>query len=56
VSAPSIGIPRLSILDKTRVIGQVEAGVLQNQVAALFVVNPGTISKLKAKFRETSDL
>ena len=28
----------------------------QNQVAALFGVSPGTISKLKAKFCETGDL
>ena len=48
-------MPRLSNLEKARAIGQVEAGVPQNQVAALFGVSPGTISKLKAKFRETGD-
>ena len=56
VSAPSISMPRLSNLEKARAIGQVEAGVPQNQVAALFGVSPGTISKLKAKFRETGDV
>ena len=40
-------MPRLSNLDKAHVIGQVEVGVLQNQVAALFEVSPGSISKLK---------
>ena len=49
-------MPRLSNLEKARAIGQVEAGVPQNQVAALFGVSPGTISKLKAKFRETGDV
>ena len=56
VSAPSISMPRLSNLEKARAIGQVEAGVPQNQVAALFGVSPGTISKLKAKFCETGDI
>ena len=56
VSAPSINMPRLSNLEKARAIGQVEAGVPQNQVAALFGVSPGTISKLKAKFRDTGDV
>ena len=58
VSAPSISMPRLSNLEKARAIGQVEAGVPQNQVAALFGVSPGrpTISKLKEKFRETGDV
>jgi len=45
---------RLSILDKA--IGKVEAGVLQNQVAALFGVSPGAIFKLKEKFCETADV
>ena len=49
-------MPSLSNLEKARAIGQVEAGVPQNQVAALFGVSPGTISKLKAKFRETGDV
>ena len=56
VSAPSISMPRLSNLGKAPAIGQVEAGVPQNQVAALFGVSPGTISKLKAKFCETGDV
>jgi len=47
-------MPHLSILDKACAIGQVEAGVLQNQVAALCGMSPGTISKLKAKFCETA--
>ena len=33
-------MPRLSNLEKARAIGQVEAGVPQNQVAALFGVSP----------------
>jgi len=49
-------MPRLSNLDKACAIGQVEAGVLQYQVATLFGVSPGSISKLKAKFHETGDV
>ena len=49
-------MPRLSYLDKALAIGKVEAGVPENQVAALFGVSPGTISKLKAKFCQTGDV
>ena len=37
-------------------IGQLQAGVPQNQVAALFGVSPSTISKLKAKSHITGDV
>ena len=37
-------------------IGQLQAGVPQNQVAALFGVSPSTLSKLKAKFHITGDV
>lgn len=47
---------RLTDLDKSRAIGQLEAGILQNQVAANFGVSPSMISKLKAKFRDTGDV
>ncbi len=47
---------RLSDLDKARAIGQLEAGLSQNQVAATFGVSHSMISKLKAKFRQTGDV
>ena len=37
-------------------IGQLQAGVPQNQVAALFGVSPSTLFKLKAKFHITGDV
>ena len=37
-------------------IGQLQAGVPQNQVAALFGVSPSTLSKLKAKFHIMGDV
>ncbi|KAM3870151.1 RNA helicase Mov10l1-like [Diretmus argenteus] len=43
-------------LDKARAIGQLEAGVPVRRVAALFGVSPGTISKLRTKFRETGEV
>ena len=43
----------LTDLDRVLAIGQLQAGVLQNQVAALFGVSPSTISRLKAKFHIT---
>ena len=49
-------MPRLSNVEKARAIGQIEAGVPQKDVAALFGVSPGTISKWKAKFQETGDV
>ena len=36
--------------------GQLQAGVPQNQVAALFGVSPSTLSKLKAKFHIKGDV
>ncbi|CAH1256352.1 BCAN [Branchiostoma lanceolatum] len=52
----NIAMPRLSYVDKLRAVGQVEAGTRQRDVAALFGVRPGTISKLVAKFRATGDV
>ncbi|CAH1266742.1 Hypp3553 [Branchiostoma lanceolatum] len=49
-------MPRLSYVDKLRAVGQFEAGTRQRDVAALFGVRPGTISKLVAKFRATCDV
>ena len=49
-------MPRLSLQDKARAIGQLEAGVPGYRVAAAFGVSSGTISKLKTKFRETGDV
>lgn len=49
-------MPRLSLQDKARAIGQLEAGVPGYRVAAAFGVSPATISKLKTKFRETGDV
>uniref|UniRef100_A0A4W6C8R9 Transposase Tc1-like domain-containing protein n=1 Tax=Lates calcarifer TaxID=8187 RepID=A0A4W6C8R9_LATCA len=49
-------MPRLTDVDRARVIGQLQAGVLKNQVAALFGVSLSTISKLKAKFHITGDV
>ena len=46
-------MPRLSLQDRARAIGQLEAGVPAFRVAASFGVSPGAISKLRAKFRET---
>src|SRR4029434_1954057 len=49
-------MPRLSLHDKACAIGQLEAGVPVRRVAALFCVSPGTISKLRNTFRETSEV
>ena len=49
-------MPRLTDLDRARAIGQLQAGVPQNQVAALFGVSPSTISKVKAKFHIMGDV
>ena len=49
-------MPRLSVLDRARAIGQLETGVPAFRVAASFGVSPGTISKLRAKFRETGEV
>ena len=44
-------MPRLA-----RAIGQLKAGVPAFRAAASFGVSPGTISKLRAKFNETSEV
>ena len=49
-------MPRLSLQDRARAIGQLEAGVPAFRVAASFGVSPGAISKLRAKFRETGEV
>uniref|UniRef100_A0A8C5BFR5 Insertion element IS150 protein InsJ-like helix-turn-helix domain-containing protein n=1 Tax=Gadus morhua TaxID=8049 RepID=A0A8C5BFR5_GADMO len=49
-------MPRLTDLDRALAIGQLQAGVPQNQVAALFGLSPSTLSKLKAKFHITGDV
>jgi len=51
-----VNMPRLSLQDKARAIGQLEAGVPVRRVAALCGVSPGNISKLKTKFRETGEV
>ena len=56
VSAQRIGMPRLTDLDRARVIGQLQASLLQIQVAALFGVSSGNISKGKAKFHIAGDV
>ncbi|KAJ8268067.1 hypothetical protein COCON_G00132390 [Conger conger] len=56
VSAPRIGMPCLSDLNKARAIGKFQARVPQKQAAASFGVSPSTISKLKAKFHEMGDV
>ena len=48
-------MPRLS-LDKARVIGQIQARVHQKDVALLFGVSSGCISKLKSKYRMAGDV
>ena len=49
-------MPRLTDLDRALAIGQLQAGVPQNQVAALFGVSPSNLFKLKAKFHITGDV
>ena len=49
-------MPRLYLLDKARVIGQIEAGIHQNVVAQNFCISQSTISRLRQKFRETGDV
>ena len=34
-------MPRLSLVDKARAIGRIQAGVLEKDVALLFGVSPG---------------
>jgi len=45
-------MPRLSNTENAVAIGQLKAGVPQNQIAARLGVSPSTISKWKAKFGE----
>ncbi|KAJ4944571.1 hypothetical protein JOQ06_013114, partial [Pogonophryne albipinna] len=49
-------MPRLSLQDKARAIGQLEAGIPVRRVAALCGVSPGNISKLRTKFCETGEV
>uniref|UniRef100_A0A8C4GFR7 Transposase Tc1-like domain-containing protein n=1 Tax=Dicentrarchus labrax TaxID=13489 RepID=A0A8C4GFR7_DICLA len=49
-------MPRLTDLDRALAIGQLQAGVPQNQVAVLFGVSPRAISKLRAQFHITLDV
>ena len=49
-------MPCLSLQDKDCAIGQLEAGVPVRREAALFGVSPGTIFKLRTKFRETGEV
>ncbi len=47
---------RVSGVEKARAIGQIEAGISQNQVAANFGVRPSAVSKWKTKYRATDDV
>ena len=47
---------RVSDADKAHAIGQIEAGIPQNQVAANFGVTPSAVSKWKTKFPATGDV
>ena len=49
-------MPRVSNVQKARAIGQIEAGMLQKDVAERLGVSPGTITKWKQKFRATGDV
>ena len=49
-------MPRLSNVDRARVIGQLEAGVRQSLVAARFGVSRKTIGKLKQRYRDTNEV
>ena len=49
-------MPRLSSLERGRAIGQLQAGVHQNVVAARFGVNQSTISSLRRRYAATSDV
>ena len=49
-------MPRLSLLDKARAIGQLEAGIHQNVVAQNYGISQSTVSRLRQEFRETGDV
>ena len=49
-------MPRLSLLDKARAIGQHEVGIHRNVVAQNFGISQSTVSRLQQKFRETGDV
>ena len=49
-------MPRVSNVQKARAIGQIEAGMLQKDVAERLGVSPGTITKWKQKFRATGEV
>ncbi len=49
-------MPRVSDVEKARAIGQIEAGIPQNQVAANFRVSPSAVSKWKTKYRATGEV
>ena len=49
-------MPRLTDLDRALAIGQIQASVPQNQVAALFGVSHSTLSKLKVKLHITGEV
>lgn len=49
-------MPRLSLLDKARVIGQLQAGVHQNLVSQNFGISQSTVSRLRQKYRETGEV
>ena len=51
-----VNMPRLSLQDKARAIGQLEAGIPVRRVAALCGVSPGNFFKLRTKFRETGEV
>jgi len=46
-------MPRLSLVDKARAVGQLQADVQQSEVAQIFDVDQSTISRWRRKFRET---
>ena len=47
---------RLSLVEKARAIGQLQAGIHQSEVAQTFGVDQSTISRWRRKFRETGDV
>ncbi len=49
-------MPRVSDVEKAGAIGQIEAGISRNQVAAHFGVTPNAVSKWKTKYRATVDV
>ena len=47
---------RVSDVEKVHPIGQIEAGISQNQVAANFGVSPSAVSKWKTNYCATGDM